>query len=106
MNQEEQNKLENERTRGNDAAQILNAKIFIEAWDEAEKAISNQRRKCGVKDTELAMKLIMAEQTLGIVKGYIEDVMKTGKFGETQLKLEQDRVNWLKRLRDGGFSRA
>ena len=105
MNQEEQNKLENERTRGNEAAQILNAKIFIEAWGEAEKAISAQRRKCGVKDTELAMKLIMAEQTLGIVKGYIEDVMKTGKFGEAQLKLEEERVNWLKRLRDGGFSR-
>lgn len=106
MTQEELNKLENERTRGNDAAQILNAPIFIEAWKEAEKAISAQRRKCGVKDTELAMKLIMAEQTLGIVKAYIEDLMKTGKFGEAQLKLEQERMNWLKRLSSGGFSRA
>lgn len=106
MTQDELNKLENERTRGNDAAQILNAPIFIEAWKEAERAISAQRRKCGVKDTELAMKLIMAEQTLGIVKGYIEDLMKTGKFGEAQLKLEQERMNWLKRLTSGGFSRA
>lgn len=106
MNQEEQNKLENERTRGNEADQILNAKVFIEAWAEAEKAIYAQRRKCGVKDTELAMKLIMAEQTLGIVKDYITNVMKTGKFGEAQLKLEQDRVSWLKRMSSSGFSRA
>lgn len=105
MNQEDLNKLESERTRGNEAAQILNAPIFIEAWQEAEKAISAQRRKCGVKDTELAMKLIMAEQTLGIVKGYIENLMKTGKFGEAQLKLEQERVNWLKRMTSSGFSR-
>ena len=106
MTPEELKKLESEQTRGRNAAEILNAPIFIEAWKEAEKAISAQRRKCGVKDTELAMKLIMAEQTLGIVKGYIEDVMKTGKFGEAQLKLEQERVNWLKRLSSGGFSRA
>ena len=105
MNLEEMNKLQSEQTRGNDAAQILNAPIFIEAWKEAEKAISAQRRKCGVKDTELALKLIMAEQTLGIVKTYIEQVMNTGKFGEAQLKLEQERVNWLKRLSGGGFSR-
>ena len=106
MTNEEQKKLENERTRGNEALQILNAKIFIEAWEEAEKAISSQRRKCGVKDTELAMKLIMAEQTLGIVKDYIVNVMQSGKFSETQLKLEQDRVNWAKRMMSGGFSRA
>ena len=106
MTQDEQNKLENERTRGNEADQILNAKVFIEAWAEAEKAISSQRRKCGVKDTELAMKLIMAEQTLGIVKDYITNVMQSGKFSETQLKLEQERVNWAKRMMSGGFSRA
>ncbi len=105
MNDDELRKLEAERTRGNDAAQILNAPIFIEAWKEAEKAISAQRRKCGVKDTELALKLIMAEQTLGIVKTYIEQVMQSGKFGEAQLKLEQERVNWLNRLKGGGFSR-
>lgn len=105
MTPEQLKSLESEQTRGRNAAEILNAPIFIEAWQEAEKAISAQRRKCGVKDTELAIKLIMAEQTLAIVKGYIEDLIKTGKFGEAQLKLEQERVNWLNRLKTGGFSR-
>lgn len=105
MNQDQLNKLENERTQGREAEQVLNAKVFIEAWAEAERAIAAQRRKCGIKDTELATKLIQAEQTLGIVKGYIEDLMKTGKFAETQLKLETDRVNWLKSKIAGGFSR-
>lgn len=106
MNQDQLNQLEQERTLGREAEQILNAKVYIQAWEEARKAIESQRRKCGFKDTELAMKLIMAEQTLGIVKGYIEDLMKTGKFAETQLKLEVDRVNWLKRMTSGGFTRA
>jgi len=105
MNNEEMKKLESEQSRGRQAEEILNAPIFIEAWKEAEKAIGAERRKCGVKDTDKAMKLIMAEQTLGIVKGYIEDLMKTGKFGEAQLKLEGDRVNWLKRMTSGCFSR-
>lgn len=105
MKPDEMKKLESEQSRGRAAEEILNAPIFIEAWKEAEKALSAQRRKCGVKDTELATKLIMAEQTLGIVKSYIENIMQSGKFSDTQLKLEQERVNWLKRMTSGGFSR-
>lgn len=97
--------LETERLRGREADEILNAPIFREAWEEASKAITAQRRKCGVKDTELAMKLIMAEQTLGIVRDYIENLMKSGKFADVQLDLETQRVNWLNRLKTGGFSR-
>ena len=104
MTPDEMKKLESEQTRGRNAEEIINASIYKEAWDEASKAIASQRRKCGVKDTELAMKLIMAEQTLGIVHSYMENIMRTGKFSEVQLKLEQDRVNWFKR--SSGFSRA
>ena len=105
MKPDEMKQLESEQTRGRNAEEVLNAPVFIEAWKEAEKAIAAQRRKCGVKDTELAMKLIMAEQTLGIVKDYIVNVMQSGKFAESQLNLEQERVNWLKRMTSGGFSR-
>lgn len=105
MKPEEQTKLENERTKGNDALQVINSPIYLEAWEEARRAIEAQRRKCGFKDTELAMKLIMAEQTLGIVRDYIENLMKSGKFAEVQLNLETERVNWLKRLSSGGFQR-
>lgn len=98
--------LEEEQKRGRAAAEIINAPIFMEAWGEAEKAIAEQRRKCGVKDTELAMKLIMAEQTLGIVHKYIETVMQSGTFADTQLDLETKRIAWLKRLQQGGFTRG
>lgn len=106
MNKEQLDALANEQTRGRMAQEVLNSPVFIQAWEEAAKALLNQRRKCPIKDTEQAMKLIMAEQTLGIVKGYIEQLINSGNLAEAQLKLEGERENWLKRMTSGGFSRV
>lgn len=105
MTKDQLDALANEQARGRMALEVLNSPVFIQAWEEAAKALSNQRRKCGVKDTELAVKLIMAEQTLGIVKSYIENLINGGKLAEQQLKLEGERATWLKRMTSGGFSR-
>lgn len=78
--------LERERTRGNDAAYILNHALFQEAWDAAKASLERQRLKIGLKDTDMHTRLIMAEQILATLKHYLENVLQTGKMAEVQLE--------------------
>lgn len=78
--------LEQEQRKGGDASFILNHDIFKEAWKAFEDSLRAQRIKVGIKDTDMHTKLIMAEQTLNVVKKYIEDVMNTGKLADVQLQ--------------------
>lgn len=78
--------LNKERTRGNDAAYILNHAIFKEAWKAASESLERQRLKIGLRDTDMHTRLIMAEQILSTLKHYFEDVINTGKMAEVQLE--------------------
>lgn len=99
------NTRETEVIRGRQAQEVLNSPIFIEAWNKVGEALQAQRRKCPIKDTDQAIKLVLAEQMLMSVKSAIFEVMNTGKLAEEQIRLESERESWLMRLKRNGFSR-
>lgn len=88
--------MSDEIVRGNDAQFILNHKIYQEAWQSARDALARKRRECPIKDAEMAMRLIIAEQLLDSLEKYITDVVTTGKMAELQLKEIEQRRNWFR----------
>jgi hypothetical protein len=86
---------EQEIRRSADARFILSHDLYKEAWNATADALTQQRRKVALKDTDMHTRLIMAEQVLDSVRRYIEDVVNTGKMAEIQLKRPGSAHRWL-----------
>jgi predicted component of type VI protein secretion system len=87
---------EQEIRRSADARFILNHDLYKEAWNATADALTQQRRKVALKDTDMHTRLIMAEQVLDSVRRHIEDAMNTGRMAEIQLKQSGNVRRWLK----------
>jgi predicted component of type VI protein secretion system len=88
--------LEKDSQRGADAQFILGHKLYKEAWNATADALTQQRRKVALKDTDMHTRLIMAEQVLDSVRRHIEDAMNTGRMAEIQLKQSGSMRRWVK----------
>lgn len=86
MNQEQEKSLAAEKERGRRAAEILDHPLFQEAWKAVADALAAQRRRCPIKDTDMAVRLVLSEQMLVAVHSHIEQIMTTGKMAEIQIR--------------------
>lgn len=89
--------LEKERRRGEEARQLLNNKLFKEAFDAAHESVLNQMEEVSLRDVEMHTRLIVAKKTIRSVRSYIERIVQTGELAEMQLTDPNVVKTWLKR---------
>jgi hypothetical protein len=78
---------EAEVSRSNQAKQILENKIFVEAIDTLKKLYSEALlEKTGAKESDTREKLWIAYNVVGKVEQHLQTVIETGKLAEKQLE--------------------
>ena len=77
--------LEQERVDGELARQLLDNRVFKQAWKSAEDSIVAQMAEVKIRDVEMHTKLILAMQILNSVRRHIEVVLETGQMADLQL---------------------
>ena len=76
-----------EISRSNQAKQILENKIFIEAIDALKKLYSEALlEKTGAKENDAREKLWIAYNVVGKVEQHLHSVIETGKLASKQLE--------------------
>ena len=78
--------LEQESVDGEYARQLLNNRVFKQAWGAAEDSIISQMSEVKIRDAEMHTRLILALQILRSVKRHIEVVLETGEMADMQLR--------------------
>jgi hypothetical protein len=79
---------EAEVSRSNQAKQILENKIFIEAVDSLKKLYSEALlEKTGAKESDTREKLWIAFNVVGKVEQHLKSILETGKLAEKQLEI-------------------
>ena len=82
-----------ERTfRATDAKQLLENKLFVEAFDAVAGHLNMQALTCDPDNAEKARRIVISQQLLAAVKREITRVVNDGAMAEVQLsELEQKR---------------
>ena len=76
-----------EISRSNQAKQILENKIFIEAIESLKKLYSEALlEKTGAKESDTREKLWIAYNVVGKVEQHLQTVIETGKLAQKQLE--------------------
>ena len=87
METKDQTRRSEEVSRSNQAKQILENKIFIEAIESLKKLYSEALlEKTGAKESETREKLWIAYNVVGKVEQHLQSVIETGKLAEKQLE--------------------
>jgi hypothetical protein len=81
-----------EISRGEDAKRILDDPLFKEAWDSVEKALVASLRTVPLTDAALEREIVRSIQLLYRVRGYVEDVLSTGKMAAFEEQQQALRV--------------
>ena len=75
-----------EISRSNQAKQVLENKIFIEAIESLKKLYSEALlEKTGAKESDTREKLWIAYNVVGKVEQHLQTIVETGKLAEKQL---------------------
>jgi|SRR6185437_2688712 len=93
--QEELQRLEDERRRGQEAELLLKHPLLLEAKAAFFDDLATQRQGVPIRDTELHTRLVLAEQVAARVFQYLEAVMQQGAAATLQLR---DRERFTERL--------
>ena len=82
-----------ERTfRATDAKQLLENKLFVDAFDAVAGHLNMQALTCDPDNAEKARRIVISQQLLAAVKREITRVVNDGAMAEVQLsELEQKR---------------
>ena len=76
-----------EISRSNQAKQIIENKIFIEAINSLKKLYSEALlEKTGAKESDTREKLCIAYNVVGKVEQHLQTLIETGKLAEKQLE--------------------
>ena len=76
-----------EISRSNQAKQVLQNKLFIEAIESLKKLYSEALlEKTGAKESDTREKLWIAYNVVGKVEQHLQTVIETGKLAEKQLE--------------------
>lgn len=85
MSDQEQQLLK-EASRGAMAKGVIENEVYREAMSIVESDILEKWKASPIRDTEGQLALRLKWQCLQEIKGYIKDVMETGKLAETVLE--------------------
>ncbi len=76
-----------EVSRSNQAKQVLENKIFVEAIESLKKLYSEALlEKTGAKESDTREKLWIAYNVVGKVEQHLQTVIETGKLAQKQLE--------------------
>jgi len=73
---------------GAEAKLILEHRLVKAALDGFRKGIEAQRAKCPIKDTDLAVRLVMLEQVFNGFEHAFKQTIETGQLAEIKLREE------------------
>ena len=83
--------------RGEKAAELIRNEILEEAFTSLETEFIQAWKHSSVEDSQNRERLYMLCQNLSAVKGYIENVVSSGKLAKSQLDELHNRVKFEKR---------
>ena len=83
--------------RGEKAADLIRNEILEEAFTSLETEFIQAWKHSSVEDSQNRERLYMLCQNLSAVKGYIENVVSSGKLAKSQLDELHNRVKFEKR---------
>jgi len=83
--------------RGEKAAALIRNEILEEAFTSLETEFIQAWKQSSVEDSQNRERLYMLCQNLSAVKGYIENVVSSGKLAKSQLDELHNRVKFEKR---------
>ena len=88
MDQKDQANRERELSRSSQARQLLENKLFKEAFNSLKKIYSEALlEKTGAKEGETREKLWIAYNVVGKVEQHLQSILETGKLAEKQLEV-------------------
>lgn len=82
--------LEEEVIRGGDAAQVLDAPIFVEAKKAIEEGIRRQMSSVPMSDQTMHTRLILTLQMWDALEKYLENIRQTGQIAQFQINQQED----------------
>lgn len=84
--------LDEEDRRGFEAERVLNEPLLKEAFESVERGLVDAMKRVPMGDTKTQHELVLTLQLLGKVKGYIEEVVQTGKLARIQKQTMAQRI--------------
>jgi hypothetical protein len=89
---------EDRRIRAQDAKQLLESPLFVEAWDAVEKHLQMQAITCDSDNAQKALRIVISQQLLAGVKREIQRIVNDGVMAEVQLSEIEQKRSFLKRV--------
>jgi len=77
---------EDEAIRGREAQQFLDSSLFVQVKEHIEGQLAAQRRKAGIKDTDLHTRLIITEQVWGSFQNFFTRLAQSGKIADIEIE--------------------
>jgi len=71
--------------RATDARQLLENKLFVEAWDAVERHLSSAALSCDPDNKDKAQRIIISQQLLAAVKREITRIVQDGEVARVQI---------------------
>lgn len=81
---------EEEIIRGGNAAQVLDAPIFVEAKQAVLDGIQRQMKAVPMSDQTMHSRLIMLLQCWSTLESYLEQVKQTGEIAQFQINQQDE----------------
>ena len=90
-------KVRESMERGEKAAALLRNELLQEAFSQLETDFIQAWKASSVEDSQNRERLYMLCQNLSAVRGYLENVVTSGKLAKSQLDELQNRLKFEKR---------
>ncbi len=81
---------EEEIIRGGQAAQVLDAPIFVEAKKRVLEGIQRQMEAVPMSDQVMHTRLIMTLQVWKALESYLDQVKQTGEIADFQIRQQEE----------------
>jgi hypothetical protein len=89
-----------ELSRGNEAAQLLDSPAFQEASSRIREGIMARMKTVPISDDRMQAKLILLLQCWESIESYLQQSKQTGKFAAFQIEEERKRRGFFDLMRD------
>ena len=93
----DESKLQSEYARGQEAKQLLEHPLLVEAFDAIQKEIDHQWKTSKANDADAREKLYLMNRLLLNLKGTIQTHVQTGQMAEIQIIQLRDKRQWFGR---------
>lgn len=91
---DDQRSIEARKFRAQDAQQLLENPLFVEAFQALENALSSAAMSCEPDNKDKAQRIVISHQLLAGIKREITRIVQDGNIADVQLsEIEQKRQN-------------